>query len=688
LAIISDPKPSPSDPLPQFVRWGLVWWSLAMLASPAQAAESLPMAAGVAFSDTLVVVSRSLADPVNPSVSGLVTRIELADEPEWRDAGDLLGRAAGIQVRRYGAVGASAVPSLRGSSGAQVRLFLDGMPLNDAQNGLAGLDRIPLDRTEAIEIHRGVVPTGLGGIGGSGAVNFLTRTEDEGFDFLARAGSFGEIGARAAAGLANDTGTRSLVFLVHGLRADNDYSYLDHNQTFYNSADDSVRTRENAWINQWGVWGAGTLGTGRLVSRLTLGHDRRDGGRPGPLGHLSPNASVRYESTDGQLHLDLDEGLLQLNLAGGRREEFLYDPEGEVGFGTPGTDRSVSGDLFGRLIWAPELVAGLLSLQTGVEGLRQRQQDWSPGLEEPLRERQTLSSMATATVDLAHGRFQVAPAWRWQRNRDDFPPVPQFPWLPENEAVLHSRDDVSPSLGLVWALVAERFFLESHVARTVRQPTWVELFGHRGGIDGNRELQPEEISSADVAVSLRSAQGGFSGRLAGFQAETDEKIIFIQNSQRTSKAINAGRTRTRGIECELVTRLPGQMTLTGNFTYQDAEDLGGLDLTYQGNKLPFLPDVEGQARLKWRPTQWTLWAEVAHMGANYRDRANTELNIAPARTLLNLGVAWDWHPQWLGPAGVVSVITEVVNLTDNAVYDVEGFPLPGRSWHLAARVRI
>ncbi len=688
MAIIPGSKQTPLGPLPPLAWWCLAWWYLASTAGPAGAAETLPLPAGVAFSDTLVVHSRSLVEPINPSVSGLVTRIDLAGEPEWREAGDLLARAAGFQVRRYGAVGAAAVPSLRGSTGAQVRFFLDGMPLNDAQNGVFGLDRIPLDRLEAIEIHRGVVPTGLGGIGGSGAVNFLTQTEDEGLDFLAHTGSFGELAGRVAAGLANAGGTRSGVLLVHSRRADNDFSYSDHNQTFFNAADDTVRTRENAWINQWGAWAAGSWETGHLVSRLTAGHDRRDGGRPGPLGYLSPHASVRYERTDGQLHLDLDEGLLRLNLAGGRNEDFLYDPEGEIGFMPPGDDRSASREVTGRLIWAPDLVDGLLSLQTGVECRDQRHQDWIRGHQEPLRKRRTSSAFATATLVLAQGRVQVAPGWRWQRGRDEFPPVPRFPWSPQKDADFQTRDDVSPSLGLVWAVVPEKLFLESHAARTVRQPSWVELFGHRGGIDGNQDLTPEDMASADVAFSYRSGRGLFSGRVACFYAETDDKIIFIQNSQRTSRAINAGRTRTRGVEGEVTARLPVKMTLTGNITIQDAEDLGGLDTTYQGNKLPFLPDVEMQANLKWRPTHWTLWAEVAHMGANYRDRSNTELNKAPARTLLNLGVARDWRAPWLGSAGVVSAIAEVVNLTDNAVYDVEGFPLPGRSWHLAVRVRI
>ena len=74
------------------------------------------------------------------------------------------------------------------------------------------------------------------------------------------------------------------------------------------------------------------------------------------------------------------------------------------------------------------------------------------------------------------------------------------------------------------------------------------------------------------------------------------------------------------------------------------------------------------------------------MSANYRDRYNTELNKAPARTLLNLGVTRRWSPSWLGEGGRLSASAEVVNLTNNDVYDVEGYPLPGRSWHLALKV--
>jgi outer membrane receptor protein involved in Fe transport len=125
--------------------------------------------------------------------------------------------------------------------------------------------------------------------------------------------------------------------------------------------------------------------------------------------------------------------------------------------------------------------------------------------------------------------------------------------------------------------------------------------------------------------------------------------------------------------------------LRGNVTWQEATDRSG-DPAYDGKRLPFLPDGEAHGRLDWSDGRWAPWFEVAWMSSNYRDRYNFEVNKAPARTLLNLGVSHRWNPGWFGDGSSLTASAELVNLTDNDVYDVEGFPLPGRSWHLAIKV--
>jgi len=642
-------------------------------------------AAAIAFVDTLVVAGGAMAGPTVPSTGSLITRIDLDDQPGFADLSEVLGRVAGLQMARLGGWGATAVPSLRGSAPAQIRFFLDGVPLPDAQTGLAGFGRVPLDRLQAIEVHRGVVPAGLGGVGGAGAINFISRDRDDGLDVVIQTGAFGERGGRLMAGAVSAAGDRSGQVIVHGHRANNDFEFLDHNQTFHRADDDTVRVRENAWLEEWGAWGSGRWTSGELNMRGSLGFARRDGGRPGPLGYASGRASVRYSRADAQAHLDWRTGLLRADLAAGRGREFLYDPDGEVGFAPPGTSESRSEDASVRLAWSPALRADRLDGNFGVEARGQWQTETLAGTTDPERSRQTISAFSALTLRLADDRLRIVPTWRWQHSRNDFPGVPAFPWLPVDEAADNRRDDVSPSLGVVWTLTPGRLYLESHAARTVRVPTWVEIFGHRGGVDGNRELQPEEITAADLAFSLRDDQGR-SGRVAAFYAETDAKIIFVQNSQRTSKPINLGRTVARGVEVEGEWPLAADLALSGNLTVQNVTDRGD-DPAYRGNRVPYLPDVEAYTRLSVRPGRWRPWLEWVYRSDNFRDRANSELDQAPARTLWNLGISRDWYPRWLGTAGVLSLLAEAINLTDNAVYDVEGFPLPGRSWHLSIRLR-
>ena len=643
------------------------------------------------MTDTLVVRASALADAVTPSAGGLVTRVDLDDEPGPRDISDELSQVAGIQVRRYGGVGFAAVPALRGASAAQIRIFLDGMPLNSAQTGTADLSKLPVERFSAAEIHRGAVPAGFGGMGGAGAINLITRDRAEGTDLRLFTGSFGDLGGRATWGVSGDQGRRSVLVLAHGRRVGNDYQYNDHNQTFNEPDDDTLRTRANAWFREWGMWGTARQETGSLEARLTAGYLRQDGGRPGPLNYPSPNSSVRFQRANGQARLSWKQAL-NLELSGAKEKQFLYDPANEIEDGFGGTIRSQGEDVTVRLSWTGNLLTSggpllpTVDVVAGVEERRQWYRQYYDTDSDPLRNRRTSSAFAATTVGFAANRLQVLPGWRWQRNEDNFPPVPVLPFLPEEAGVLHQRDDISPSLGAVWEICRERLFLQGHAARSIRVPTWIELFGHRGGIDGNRELIPEEITSADVAVTWRAAAGSGFGRLAFFRARTEQTIVFLQNSVSSSQAINLGQTRTRGLELEgSLTGLSG-FSLTGNFTWQEAIDQGDRP-EYNGNDLPYLSDRVLWLRLNRSVGRWQPWLEFSWASGKYRDRANTELNKASAREIVNLGLARDMDPGWLGSAGQLTVAVEVVNLFDNTVYDIEEFPLPGRSWQLSVRVR-
>ncbi len=643
--------------------------------------------------DTIFVEASPIGAPGFASGPAILTVVPLAQHAAAGDLAELLSQTAGLQVRRYGGLGAPSTPTIRGSSGAQVVVMLDGMPLADAQDGTIDLANLPLERFAAAEVYRGLVPAGFGGAGGAGAVNLISQPAiTSGADVRLFAGSFGDHGGRLLQDWVSSDGRRSLHALVHGRSIDNDFGYRDHNQTFYNADDDSNRTRRNAAFDEWGGYLDGRLENDRVRFGAALGTFRKEGGRPGPLAYESPHASVRYELVDGRLTVAHPHDRWRCDLLASRRQEYLFDPLGEVsGLGTTGgTTHGVSEDLHGRLSWSPAREFGTTAtgwprgratLRLGGSARRQWFRQRFEAATEPLRVRSGLSAFSGVQVELYGPRVTLHPAVRWEMSEDHFPPVPDLPWLPEPPAEYHRYDAFSPSFAAIWEAVAGRFFIESHLSRAMRQPTWVELFGHRGGIAGNRELRPETVRSGDLGLRLLFRQ--FNVRAAAFVHRTDDAIVFLQNSQRTSKAENLGRTRSRGLEFEANGVLPGGAVWSTNLTWQQAVDRSVL---YDGKDIPLLPPLEVFARLEVPVGPWRGAASVIHEAANYRDRYNHEIDQAPARTLLNLSLARSLRG-FGGPQRSLTVTGGIINLTDNDVYDVEGFPLPGRSLRLSIRWR-
>lgn len=90
---------------------------------------------------------------------------------------ELLARQTGVQIRRTGGVGSDTRISVRGLEGKRVQIFIDGNPLN-TPDGSLGIDDLPIQIIERIEIYKGAIPAWLGGDGLGSAVNVVIRHRD------------------------------------------------------------------------------------------------------------------------------------------------------------------------------------------------------------------------------------------------------------------------------------------------------------------------------------------------------------------------------------------------------------------------------------------------------------------------------------------------------------------------------
>ena len=397
----------------------LIIVSAAAAAVCSAAPSEAPAAATVAVADTLTVT----APRGERHLSGVatVTVLDLDRDGAGLDLAELLEESAGLQIRRYGGLGAPALPSIRGSSATQVTVLIDGVPLSDARDGMLDLSTLPLDRFVRAEVYRGGLPAHLGGPGGVGAVNLVTRDADDGVSELRLSGgSFGEAGARYTwQGLA---GGFEALAVLHGRRADNLYEYLDDNGTFANPDDDVTARRRNAWFREGGA----SLALGRALGedhrlRATFGAYRRDAGVAGPAGSAPVlEADSRLDRGDVDLDLAQVTGAYGLRLTARSERDELHDPDAEVGGDPAGDSGGDGGHLALRAhgAWGFALPAGAGSV-SAVQVAEWRREGYtatrSDGVEEARRERTGQIAGVDLHVDLPALRLALAPSLRWQR---------------------------------------------------------------------------------------------------------------------------------------------------------------------------------------------------------------------------------------------------------------------------------
>ena len=90
------------------------------------------------------------------------------------NAADMLARVSGVKNARNRRGRTEAHINLNGFTGRHVRVFIDGVPMNEA-NALSASITIPSELIERIEIYKGVVPITFGADALGGAINVITR---------------------------------------------------------------------------------------------------------------------------------------------------------------------------------------------------------------------------------------------------------------------------------------------------------------------------------------------------------------------------------------------------------------------------------------------------------------------------------------------------------------------------------
>ena len=85
-----------------------------------------------------------------------------------------MAKIPGVKVRESGGLGSSTSITLDGFSGKHVKIFIDGVPQEGVGSSF-GLNNIPINFADRIEVYKGVVPVGFGTDALGGVINIVTN---------------------------------------------------------------------------------------------------------------------------------------------------------------------------------------------------------------------------------------------------------------------------------------------------------------------------------------------------------------------------------------------------------------------------------------------------------------------------------------------------------------------------------
>jgi outer membrane receptor protein involved in Fe transport len=530
------------------------------------------------------------------------------DSPRaYDDLTSLLLQVPGVNVVRTGSIGKASTITLRGSNPDQVRVYVDGVPMNIIAGGGVDASTLPIGDVERVEVYRGSSPLEFGESALGGIVSITTRTPGvTRASARTGAGSFGTMFGDVSGG--GRAGRLRLYVGLHGLSAQGDYPYRNDMGTAFNPSDDVWMPRRNNDVQQGdGVVRAGLALPGRRTLDLGLIAFAREEGLQG-RGAL-PTVSARFRTVRGLGYLRYESrddlgsgGRLSAQLYASAQRDRLRDAADETGLGGAAITRDTTTNA-GVNAYATRPLGEWARAALVLQGRHESYQPVNEAATVPVGvPARRLAGVAGAEIDLR---------WRWA----DLDLIPSARIEAMQDAV--SRRDMmgtpiegtpaqfrrSPilRLGLVRPLADRaglRVVAKANVGRYARVPSFVELYGNgTARVLGNADLIPEHGTNADAGIWIdRSGPRlGVVSRTTVFASSVDDLIQWQLSSWGQARADNLARARVLGVEQELRLEIGRRGRLVGQATILDARDRSDNAAAY-GNQLPFHPRYRGYLR--------------------------------------------------------------------------------------------
>jgi len=624
----------------------------------------------------------------NSAASVTVLPID-TDVPMSTTIATLVDQAPGVRLQTFGDADSFSGVSIRGSTMRQVGVYLDGIPLNPEGGQAVNLSEWPLRAFTRVEVYRGNAPSHLGGAALGGVINLV---RDDAFQGSSSAGSVNTNGRFSLDG--NMTASPEIRQHEHLVSAflnavvnRGQFEYYSDNGTPYNRLDDDRQIREhNASSTFHALLGWKTqVGNGSI--NILDAWMNKGSELPGHINN--PASAARLNTTRNLLGVRYDPGINghQAHVVAWwlSRSEQFRDALDELGLGAQDVAQQTT-NLGLRLHDTFSLSSDVAFGATlGLIRDASHAENASPGSIQDIPKAQG-RTVETLTLDMPvqFGRWGATPVLH-------------------STLIQHqgraSSATFDPRLGVQYG-VSNRFIIRANGGRYLRPPDATELFGDRGSMRGNPDLEPETGWQWDLGGRLRMDTSDamvWTLDLGHFWNASKGRIAWVQNGQRTMVPVNLGKTWVQGFEIAAQGEILEIVQTETNLTWVQSRNLSSKP-GIANNPLPSVPptNIWHSTALELLQHKVRVAHTIRHVSANFLDETNWIRS--PPRTVQDIVIQGQPTEKWptieLGVTNLADTIAEVVpsNPLDSKservlqpVTDFAGYPLPGRTFTLSLR---
>ncbi len=655
-------------------------------------------------SETVVVSDEADQNAKATSTSAALTVIALDETlPISGDIADALETTTGVRIQRLGGMAGWSTVSIRGSSSRQVAMYLDGIPLNPDGASALNLSEIPTTAFERIEVYRSNPPPQFGAAPMGGAVNLVTPKSPKQFGVSATVGDHATHrgGGYTAASTQLKAATVDAWGVAESVGTDGDFTFFQNRATVYNLFDDSFDERRNNDKQQLNLLGRVRVASDRGTATFLQTLLNRDEGVPGPANAQSIGTRLNTTRTMSAVRLETDGSWGRSALMGWWIDTGeLWDDRGdEVGVGAQWEDRDTR--MLGlQTSTEAVLTSRLVGILSGAFRADQynRYDRLVDARDDPMS-RSVWSVSPALQGQLAQEALQVDGTLFVQGIHNEVFADTQLSDVPGTLSSTNTHLVSAKPRGGILLRFGRATVAKASWGQYLRPPDFTELFGNRGSVIGNPSLLPESSTTADAGIRSTKTVGSLDAvaELSVFHTASQNKIVFVQNSQRTVRPINVKGARVYGIETALTLSafdlLGSQTSVTRTWSTNQSQAKA-----YSGNQLPGVPSIEiwQQSSIGWSNrvtaghtysfTAGEFWDQTNWYQAAPRHLHAAFLRMVPVRS----GPEIEVEARNLTNQLVEQVDRDPLNPEDNAVVlkgidDFHGYPLPGRTWLVSLR---